>query len=237
MESQVDFSCIRGSLWEGLDHDTAYKGLLKVTKLSNIDPNQDADIKGRARLFDRILQGYTSRSMTNAGDSLNAFLDLDLQVRVVSLQGHELKVEGWIVDLDIRAEPFSEIYIPRYEGSHIIDDSGAPTTQKTACPAILVLSNAWSAHSSNNRIQCVKQQQQLCNAFCRVPLLTWLELQDKLAAVIPYPVHIVGEDTPDVGCNMINCSMRVLRFVHKRVECEYRASVARDFGILAMSAC
>jgi len=36
----------------------------------------------------------------------------DLTVRYVGLDGKKLTVEGWIVDLDIRTEPFSEVMVP-----------------------------------------------------------------------------------------------------------------------------
>lgn len=143
------------------------------------------------KLFDGILQTYTSRRMTNAGDSLNAFLgmltglqrrlfplgfmhglplryfpvtlawmhdrnvkpqrrlmfpswswagwegtaliprdllnvceenedygvDLDLDLTIIAIYGNELVVEGWVADLDIRTEPFSEVFVPGQENS------------------------------------------------------------------------------------------------------------------------
>ncbi|KAH7087301.1 hypothetical protein FB567DRAFT_548619 [Paraphoma chrysanthemicola] len=155
------------------------------------DPALDSGTQGRMRLFDGVLQAYTSRRMTNAEDSLNAFLgmltglqrrlfpqgfshglplsefpvtlawihdrnskpcrrpmfpswtwagwegtastardvlnscetgddmeaDLDLELRVLSLNGNELTVEAWIADLTIRTQPFSEVQVPGKEDS------------------------------------------------------------------------------------------------------------------------
>ena len=143
------------------------------------------------RLYGGILRVYTSRRMTNEGDSLNAFLGLlagfkrrlfplgfyhglplqshpatlgwvddrvehprrrldfpswswagwegtalippdildtyddpenrdrepDLEVRIMKCEGNELTVEGWVVNLDIRTDPFSELFVPDQEES------------------------------------------------------------------------------------------------------------------------
>lgn len=201
-ESEVDFSCLRGSVWEGIDVDTARKdhtpvhgaqSLLQMLNREQPPPNADTEDSsdGKMRFFDGILQSYTSRRMTNESDSLNAFLgmlagfqrrmfpegfmhglplqshpaalgwmhdrlskpkpramfpswswtgwegtaviprdilnffdgdrhsamDVDLEVHIVSLNDKELTVEGWVADLDIRTDPFSEVFVPEYEDS------------------------------------------------------------------------------------------------------------------------
>jgi hypothetical protein len=201
-ESEVDFSCLRGSVWEGIDVDTARRdyapvhgaqSLLQMLNREQPPPNADTEdsSEGKMRLFDGILQSYTSRRMTNEGDSLNAFLgmltgfrrrmfpegfmhglplqshpatlgwmhdrvskprrrvifpswswtgwegtaliprdilnmfdgdrnstvDPDLEVRIVSLDEKELTVEGWVAELDIRTDPFSEVFVPEREDS------------------------------------------------------------------------------------------------------------------------
>ncbi|KAH7393000.1 heterokaryon incompatibility protein-domain-containing protein [Pyrenochaeta sp. MPI-SDFR-AT-0127] len=204
-ESQVDFSCLLGSVWEGMDTTTAFKEYIPkhptqvlAHTITRVQPEPDGQgltaeesLQGRMRLFDGVLQTYTSRRMTNEEDSLNAFLgmltgfrrrlfpegfahglplwnypaalgwmhdrnvkprrrsmfpswswagwegtalmphdllnmfdnstgstaDPDLDLRVVSLDGNELTVEGWVANLDIRTEPFSEVFIAEQEDS------------------------------------------------------------------------------------------------------------------------
>jgi hypothetical protein len=49
------------------------------------------------------------------GDDMEA--DLDLEVQVLSLNCNELTVEGWIADLTIHTQPFSEVHVPGKEVS------------------------------------------------------------------------------------------------------------------------
>lgn len=44
-------------------------------------------------------------------------VDTDLELRIVSSYENTLVVEGWVVDLEIRTEPFSEVFIPEHEDS------------------------------------------------------------------------------------------------------------------------
>ncbi|EMT72812.1 hypothetical protein FOC4_g10004297 [Fusarium odoratissimum] len=72
-------------------------------------------------MFISAVTTYTSRSLTNDGDSLNAFQgglarfeteNGDLIPRMVSIDDKVVTLEGWTVTLDIRTDPFSEVVIP-----------------------------------------------------------------------------------------------------------------------------
>lgn len=208
-ESQVDFSCLCGSVWEGVDTTTApeeftaehpSQKLMHMVTSENVI-NSDVQLggnigaytslEGRMRLFDGVLQTYTSRRMTNESDSLNAFLGMltgfssrlfpegfmfglpllshpasigwihhrqskpkrrallpswswagwegtalipgdllnmfdgsgetstipDLEIKILSLDGNTLIVEGWTVNLNIKTEPFSEVFVPELNES------------------------------------------------------------------------------------------------------------------------
>ena len=45
----------------------------------------------------------------------NSTADPDLELCIVTINGNELAVEGWVVDLDICTEPFSEVFVPEKE--------------------------------------------------------------------------------------------------------------------------
>lgn len=47
----------------------------------------------------------------------NTYPKVDLEPEVVSVQGRELELKGWVVCLDIFTEPLSEVYIPDANGS------------------------------------------------------------------------------------------------------------------------
>jgi hypothetical protein len=44
-------------------------------------------------------------------------VDLDLDLTIISVDDNELVVEGWVANLDIRTEPFSEVFVPGQENS------------------------------------------------------------------------------------------------------------------------
>ncbi|KAF3034324.1 hypothetical protein E8E12_005106 [Didymella heteroderae] len=198
-ESQVDLSCLMGSVWEGTDPGTGYKGewpqhssqsLVRMITRPELPPHEEnqitrADLEGTMKLYGGILRVYTGRLMTNERDSLNAFLglltgfkrrlfplgfwhglalqshpatlgwiddrvkhprrrldfpswswagwegpaliasdildtyddsasriiEIDLGVEIKWLNGNELTVEGWVVNLDIRTDPLSELFV------------------------------------------------------------------------------------------------------------------------------
>ena len=55
--------------------------------------------------------------VSNADPESTSEVEVDLEVRSISHLGDRLTVEGWVVDLDVRTEPFSEVYIPAHEDS------------------------------------------------------------------------------------------------------------------------
>ncbi|KAK1756643.1 heterokaryon incompatibility protein-domain-containing protein [Echria macrotheca] len=63
--------------------------------------------EGSVTIDEVLLPGYLD-------DPTSRFLDqqLDMEVRFESIDGKEITVEGWVVDLDIKTEPFSEVLDP-----------------------------------------------------------------------------------------------------------------------------
>jgi hypothetical protein len=50
-------------------------------------------------------------------ESVSRTTEIDLELEVMGLEGFELMVEGWVVNLDIKTEPYSELFIPGQEDS------------------------------------------------------------------------------------------------------------------------
>jgi len=50
-------------------------------------------------------------------DDADQEVEPDLDMRIVSTDGNQLIIEGWVADLDIRTEPFNEGFVPGRENS------------------------------------------------------------------------------------------------------------------------
>lgn len=50
-------------------------------------------------------------------DPVGRSREIDLEVMIKGLEGKELTVEGWIVNLDIRTDPFSELFVSGEDNS------------------------------------------------------------------------------------------------------------------------
>ncbi|KAF2735816.1 HET-domain-containing protein [Polyplosphaeria fusca] len=111
-ESQVEFSCMLGSVWEVTRMAMQALSVSWVTPylISRADWTlQQAEVKnpdlvsfqGRMKLFDGMLQNYTSRDMTHDRDSLNALLGL-----LVSFQ-RQLFPDGFTQGLPLKTHPSS----------------------------------------------------------------------------------------------------------------------------------
>ncbi|KAI0465619.1 heterokaryon incompatibility protein-domain-containing protein [Xylaria cf. heliscus] len=201
--SMVVFSCLGGDIEERMDMSTLpsnppsspHPMQLQIQKLFLSHPDKqgidEVDFKTRMTFFGAMLGAYTSRNMTNEGDSLNAFRGVlpilqkqlfpdgfvhglplcshtfslgwmhsrnskpkrraqfpswswtgwegtaiypeklidtsdgncpstthkDLEVHYLASNHNYIDIEGWCVDIDIRTEPFSELFILGYTQS------------------------------------------------------------------------------------------------------------------------
>jgi hypothetical protein len=96
-ESQLDFSCLSGSVWEGIDTATAPQTYTSehpteslihlVTRDQSEDryPTVPVSLEWRMRLYNGILHTYTSRHMTNSSNSLKARLGMLAEVPETSV--------------------------------------------------------------------------------------------------------------------------------------------------------
>lgn len=50
-------------------------------------------------------------------DNTDSGVDLDLELSIISVSNSELSIEGWVVDLHIRTEPFSEVFVSEQKDS------------------------------------------------------------------------------------------------------------------------
>ncbi|RYP52965.1 hypothetical protein DL768_001959 [Monosporascus sp. mg162] len=120
-QSQVGFNCFASGFEEELDVATLpnYYAerqpiLAEIEKLYAMESDSKAQQSSRSGcyeiriyMFINLLSDYTGRRMTNESDSLNAFREIDLELHFLASHNDEIKVEGWIVDLDIRTEPLN----------------------------------------------------------------------------------------------------------------------------------
>ncbi|ENH63828.1 hypothetical protein FOC1_g10007965 [Fusarium oxysporum f. sp. cubense race 1] len=99
--------------WTKVSGGTIKAGYVEATNTEFLDRTSS--------MFISAVTTYTSRSLTNDGDSLNAFQgglarfeteNGDLIPRMVSIDDKVVTLEGWTVTLDIRTDPFSEVVIP-----------------------------------------------------------------------------------------------------------------------------
>lgn len=60
---------------------------------------------------------YNNQLKENGDAHSSSTLTVDFEVRFVSCHGNQLQVEGWVVDLDVRTEPLSELFIAGQEDS------------------------------------------------------------------------------------------------------------------------
>jgi hypothetical protein len=60
---------------------------------------------------------YRDQVVDNSHAHSTSTMTIDFEVRFVSCHGNELEVEGWVVDLDVRTDPLSELFIPGQEDS------------------------------------------------------------------------------------------------------------------------
>ncbi|KAM3073192.1 hypothetical protein ACMFMG_008904 [Clarireedia jacksonii] len=74
---------------------------------------------------------YRDQVLDNSDAHDTSTLAIDFEVRFVSCHGNELEVEGWVVDLDIRTEPLSELFIPGQEDSIASVKEGKSTQNNT----------------------------------------------------------------------------------------------------------
>uniref|UniRef100_A0A0D2YGB4 Heterokaryon incompatibility domain-containing protein n=1 Tax=Fusarium oxysporum (strain Fo5176) TaxID=660025 RepID=A0A0D2YGB4_FUSOF len=115
-------------LWVGPRSDYGIPGISKSRVGSTREHINGKELATNTEFLDRTssmfisaVTTYTSRSLTNDGDSLNAFQgglarfeteNGDLIPRMVSIDDKVVTLEGWTVTLDIRTDPFSEVVIP-----------------------------------------------------------------------------------------------------------------------------
>jgi hypothetical protein len=60
---------------------------------------------------------FPEKLLETANGSLALTCDIDLKLHFLASHENEIVVEGWVVDLDIRTEPFSEVIIPGQDDS------------------------------------------------------------------------------------------------------------------------
>lgn len=60
---------------------------------------------------------YPEKLLDNADGHTPSTSEIDLEVHFLASHGDEIEIEGWLLDLDVRTQPFSEIFVPGKDDS------------------------------------------------------------------------------------------------------------------------